>query len=128
MNVITVKQKGDFKFLENFLQKMRDKKLNAVLNKYGQMGVEALSAATPKKTGTTAASWTYEIREEGGNLVLGWSNGNVSKGWFNVALMLQLGHGTRNGGYVTGIDYINPALKPIFDGYAEEMWREVTSN
>ena len=126
-NVITVKKKGDFKILENYLQKMRDRKLDRVLNKYGQMGVDALAAATPKKTGTTAASWSYEIKEEGGNLVLSWTNSNVSKGWFNVALMIQMGHGTRNGGYVAGIDYINPALKPVFETFAQEMWREVTS-
>ena len=91
------------------------------------MGVDALAAATPVDSGKTAASWTYEIRNEGGSIALGWNNGNVSNGWFNVALMLQMGHGTRNGGYVAGRDYINPALRGVFDQFIEEIWREVTS-
>ena len=126
-SVITVRHRGNFNHLEKFLKKMDSRTFYEILNKYGQMGVEALSAATPVDSGKTAASWTYEIRNEGGNLTLGWTNGNVSNGWFNVALMLQLGHGTRNGGWVAGRDYINPALQGVFDRFIEEIWREVTS-
>lgn len=126
-NVFTVKQRGDFKHLEKFFKKMDNRTFYEILNKYGQMGVDALAAATPVDSGKTAASWSYEIRNEGGNLVLGWTNGNVSNGWFNVAIMLQLGHGTRNGGWVVGRDYIGPALQKSFDLFVQEIWREVTS-
>ena len=126
-SVFTVKQRGDFKHLEKFFKKMDNRTFYEILNKYGQMGVDVLAAATPMDSGKTAASWTYEIRNEGGNIALGWNNGNVSNGWFNVALMLQMGHGTRNGGYVAGRDYINPALQGVFDQFIEEIWREVTS-
>lgn len=125
--VITVRHKGSFVHLEKFLKKMDSKTFYEILNKYGQMGVDALSAATPVDSGKTAASWSYEIRDEGENIVLGWINSNVSDGWFNVALMLQLGHGTRNGGYVTGTDYINPALQSLFERFVDEIWREVTT-
>lgn len=97
-----------------------------VLNKYGQRGVEALSHATPVDTGKTAASWSYEIQESDNSIEIIWSNSNVNKG-LNIAILLQYGHGTRNGGYVVGRDYINPALQPLFDELADKAWEEVVS-
>lgn len=97
-----------------------------ILEKYGQRGVEALSEATPFDTGETASSWYYQITETNSGLTIGWYNSNVQNDWANIALLLQYGHGTRNGGWVEGRDYINPALRPIFDKMAKEAWEEVT--
>lgn len=97
-----------------------------ILRKYGRIGVEALSSATPKNTGKTADSWHYEIVENGKHSVsIVWSNSNLNKG-VNIALILQYGHGTRQGGYVQGIDYINPAVRPVFDDISQKAWEEVT--
>ena len=98
-----------------------------ILNKYGKMGVSALAAATPVDTGKTADSWIYEIETSKDSYTITWSNTNVNN-HVNIALILQYGHATRNGGYVSGRDYINPALQPVFDQIAEEAWREVTSS
>lgn len=126
MGRITVNAKGDFKNLEKFLRKSFGFRYRHVLEKYGQQGVEALAAATPKDTGTTAASWAYEIVENGDSLSVIWTNSNINKN-VNIALILQYGHGTGTGGYVHGVDYINPALRPIFDAMADAAWKEVTS-
>lgn len=96
------------------------------LSKYGEMGVQALVEATPKRTGETANSWYYEILETPTGVSIVWNNSHVEKGYANIALLLQYGHGTRNGGYVQGIDYINPALAPIFEKIAKSAWEEVT--
>lgn len=117
---------GDFKQTEKLLKKSMGDDYLKVLSKYGQRGVEALSAATPKKTGKTASSWRYEIRREGSGLSVVWSNSNINKD-VNIAIILQYGHGTGWGGYVQGRDYINPALRPIFDELADMAWKEVTS-
>ena len=93
-----------------------------IFNKYGQKGVQALSSATPVDSGKTASSWNYEIR----GTSIYWTNDNINKG-VNIAVILQYGHGTRNGGYVQGRDYINPAIRPIFDSMVDEIWKEVTS-
>lgn len=85
----------------------------------------ALSAATPVDSGVTATSWSYEIIQNGSSISIVWNNSNVQEG-INIAIILQYGHGTRNGGYVSGRDYINPALKPIFDKMADAAWKEVT--
>lgn len=118
--------RGNFNRTEKFLKKSMGDDYITVLSKYGQRGVEALSAATPKKTGKTASSWRYEIRQEGSSLSVIWSNSNVNKN-VNIAIILQYGHGTGWGGYVQGRDYINPALRPIFDELADMAWKEVTS-
>lgn len=117
---------GDFKQTEKLLKKSMGDDYLKVLSKYGQRGVEALSAATPKKTGKTASSWRYEIRREGSGLSVVWLNSNINKD-VNIAIILQYGHGTGWGGYVQGRDYINPALRPIFDELADMAWKEVTS-
>lgn len=95
------------------------------LEKYGQAGVAALSAATPRDSGETAGAWFYEVIELQGSWSLVWGNNHVEDGR-QIAILLQYGHGTRTGGYVEGRDYINPALRPIFDQAAEEGWRVVT--
>ena len=122
---IVIRHRGSFKNTERLFQRLSRFEIRTVLNKYGAMGVTALSAATPKNTGETASEWTYDIEHSGGRYSLIWKNDNINNG-VNIALILQLGHGTGTGGYVQGIDYINPALKPVFDQLAEEAWQEVT--
>lgn len=104
---------------------MEDFEIMPILHRYAQMGVNALSAATPKQDGSTAASWGYEIVDEGGRVVIYWTNTDQNKGVY-IAVILQFGHGTGTGGYVAPTDYINPAMRPIFDQIAEAAWREVT--
>lgn len=123
--VIEMRQSGDFKKNLTFLTNLRKKSIRPILEKYGQKGVEALSEATPKATGKTAASWSYEIKMEKTGAVLSWKNANIVDG-VPIAVILQYGHGTRNGGYVQGVDYINPAMKPVFDAIRDELWKEVT--
>lgn len=118
--------KGDFAKTEKFLKKSLGRKYRDVLEKYGKQGVAALSSATPIESGLTASSWSYEIIQNASAISVVWHNENVQKG-VNIAIILQYGHATRNGGYVEGIDYINPALKPIFDNLANAAWKEVTN-
>lgn len=120
-----ITQKGDFAKTEKFLKKALGSDYRNVLAKYGQQGVNALSSATPVDSGLTASMWRYEITQEGSSISVVWHNDNVQKG-VNIALILQYGHGTRNGGYVVGRDYINPALRSIFDSMADAAWKEVT--
>ena len=124
--MLTLSSRGDFNNLEHYLKKSLGNDYMSVLHKYGQLGVQALSAATPVKTGKTASSWDYKIEESRGALSVIWTNTNVNKG-VNIAIILQYGHGTRNGGYVVGRDYINPAIQPIIDDLAQAAWKEVTS-
>ena len=121
------RQRGDFSKTEKFLKKSFGRDYLDVLEKYAQQGVEALSASTPVDTGLTAVSWEYEIIQNEGVISIVWKNLNEQKG-VNIAILLQYGHGTRNGGYVVGRDYINPALQPIFDKMADAAWKEVTSS
>lgn len=122
--MITIKQRGDFKKTDNFLAKILKRDYVSILKKYGQEGVNALSKATPYDTGLTATSWYYEIEDTNNGLRIYWKNSNVNKG-VNVAVILQYGHGTGTGGYVEGVDYINPALKPVFQKIADGAWDEV---
>lgn len=124
--MIKVKHKGNFSKLEHFLNVASGRKYLNDAEKTAQAGVVALEAATPKETGKTAASWRYEIESDGKNTRIGWYNENVHDGC-NIALLLQYGHGTGTGGYVPGTDYINPAMKPVFDAISDEVWKEVTS-
>lgn len=123
---IVVTQHGDLKKTEKFLKKLENGDYAKILNKYGEQGVQALASATPKETGKTAASWTYDIVSRNGVYEIVFSNTNTNKG-VNIAIILQYGHGTRTGGYVTGIDYINPAIKPVFEEMANAAWKEVNS-
>lgn len=122
--MINIRQKGDFKNLSSFLEKTKEKLNLGLLDKYGREGVAALQAATPKDTGKTSESWYYKIERKNGSVSLTFHNSNQNKG-VPIAIILQYGHATRNGGYVEGVDYINPALRPIFDKIAEEAWKEV---
>lgn len=122
--MITFRQRGKFKKLDNFFQKALDIVNLSELDKYGKRGVEALKAATPKDTGKTADSWGYEIERNNGRATIKWYNTNIQDGC-NIAVILQYGHVSRNGSWVEGIDYINPAIKPVFDKIAEEAWKEV---
>ena len=125
--VVQMSEKGDFKKTFKFLKAMQEKKFLSNLNKYGKRGVQLLSENTPRGTGLTASSWYYKIEDDGETLTLTWYNSNVKKDYFNVALMLQYGHATKNGGWIEGIDYINPALKPLFDEMEKDIWEEVKS-
>lgn len=124
--MISIRQRGDFKDTEKLLKKSLGRNYIDVLEKYAQQGVAALSAATPVDTGLTAISWNYEIIQNENGFSINWNNSNVEDGWANVAILLQYGHGTGTGGYVVGRDYINPALRPIFDKLADAAWKEVT--
>ena len=125
--MIRITQRGDFKKTYKFLENASMSKVEKVLEKYGLMGVEALSSLTPVDSGKTADSWDYHIEKNDGNYSIVWTNSNVNK-HVNIALILQYGHGTGTGGYVKGIDYINPAMKPVFDKIADEVWEEVTTS
>ena len=124
---ISFSSKGDFSKTIKFLNKMKNVKISNILSKYGEIGVNALSQATPKDSGVTSRSWNYKIEVNNDNASIVWYNTNVVKG-VNIAVILQYGHGTRNGGWVEGRDYINPAMKPIFDKIADQVWKEVTNN
>lgn len=121
----TFRHRGNFNHLERFLNRAKEQAYLNILGKYGQEGVNALAAATPVDSGKTASSWTFEITRTRGSTTITWMNTNINQN-VNIAVILQYGHGTGNGGYVRGINYINPAMKPIFDKIAEEAWREVT--
>lgn len=122
--VIIFRQKGDWKKTRKFLKRCSDLDLDDVLNLYGQEGVDALAKATPKDTGKTAASWSYEVTKGRESIVITWKNSNIVDG-VPIAVILQYGHGTRNGGYVEGMDYINPAMRPVFERIAARAWGEV---
>jgi len=117
--------RGDFKKTEEFLKRNRKIEIRQILNYYGQKGVEALRDATPKDTGKTADSWNYEITEDDKGYHIYWNNTSKNKG-VQIAILIQYGHGTGTGGYVQGRDFINPAIRPIFDEIADTAWREVT--
>lgn len=119
--VISFVQKGDFKNTEKFLKRIRKLQNLGLFDKYGKEGVEALKLATPVATGKTAESWSYKIQNDKGRVTISWSNRNVVDG-VNIAIILQYGHGLRQGGYVAGRDYINPAMRPLFDKMADEVW------
>ena len=123
--MISFEQKGNFSSTEKFLKNASSKNYRSILEQYAQAGVSALSASTPTNTGRTASSWSYVIEQSGNASSIVWTNSNIQNG-VNIALILQYGHGTKNGGYVQGRDYINPALRPIFDRLADAAWKEVS--
>ena len=124
MSGISFRSKGDFYKTEKYLKKSLGHDYRYVLDKFGHKGVQALSAATPIDTGYTASAWGYEILQDENGISIVWNNRNVRDG-VNIAVILQYGHGTRNGGYVVGRDYINPALRTVFDDLANAAWKEV---
>lgn len=124
--MITFRQQGDFSNLSKMLEKMREGVDLGILDKYGRAGVAALRAATPVDTGLTADSWGYEITRKKGSVSIVFTNANVQKG-IPIAIILQYGHATGNGGWVEGRDYINPAIRSVFDKLADSAWEEVSS-
>lgn len=121
--MITIKQKGDFKNTEKFLKNKKRININ-ILDKYGKIGVEALKKNTPVDTGVTSNSWYYKIENQNGKVTLNFYNSNV-KNNVNIAIIIQYGHGTKNGGWVEGIDYINPAVQPVFDKILDDVWGDL---
>lgn len=124
--MITFRHKGDFSKTRSFFERILNTVKLGELDRFGRMGVDALAAATPKDTGQTAASWEYEIRRSHGSVSIDWYNTNYNNG-VNIAVILQYGHGTKNGGFVRGRDYINPAIQPVFDEIAESAWKEIVN-
>lgn len=123
--MITFRQKGDFSNLTRFFERAKNAVHLGELDKYGREGVAALASATPVDTGETASSWYYEIENRDGVAKIKFCNSHINDG-VPIAIILQYGHGTGTGGWVEGRDYINPAIRPIFDRIANDVWREVT--
>ena len=123
--MISFRQKGDFSKLTRYMERLKNAVRLGDLDKYGRVGVAALSSATPVDTGLTASSWYYKIERDNSTISITFLNSNVQNG-VPIAVILQYGHGTGTGGWVQGRDYINPALRPIFDKIADDAWKEVT--
>ena len=124
--MIKFKQKGNFSKLNNYFEKLKETMDLGILNKYGEKGVNALKSVTPVRTGLTRDSWTYEIEHTKDSVALRFLNTNIQNGQ-NIAIILDVGHGTRGGGWVEGRNYIEPAIQPIFDELAKESWNELKS-
>lgn len=122
--MISFQQKGDFSKMIGFLEKSREIVKLGILDKYGRECVAALASATPVDSGETANSWSYEVTNKDGMAAITFHNSNIQNGT-QIAIILQYGHATKNGGYVQGRDYINPAIRPIFDKIVEEAWKGV---
>ena len=123
--MITFKSKGDFSKTTRWLERVKSAIRVSDFDKYGRAGVEALASATPKDTGKTAESWYYEITNQNGRITISYLNSNIID-YVPIAVILQYGHATGTGGWVEGIDYINPAIRPIFDAIVDGAWKEVT--
>lgn len=128
--MIQLVSRGKWSKTQNWLKRVtKPNSTRKMLEKYGKLGVEALRNNTPVSTGITAESWYYEVEQDkNGVYKLIWANQNLAEEWFNVALFLQLGHATKDGYWIEGVDYINPALAPIFNKIAEEAWDEISYN
>ena len=124
--MISFSSKGDFSKANSWFEKLKEVFKVGDLNKYGRIGVEALRAATPKESGETANSWSYERVRTDEQASIIWTNSHINKG-VNIAVILQYGHGTGTGGYVKGIDYINPAMRPVFQEIVDNALKEVTT-
>ena len=123
--MISFRHKGDFSKVTRYFERVKSINHASILDKYGREGVAALASMTPVESGLTASSWYYEVSYSAGSATLTFLNSHVNEG-VPIAIILQYGHGTGTGGYVQGRDYINPAIRPIFDRIANEAWREVT--
>ena len=126
-NVVTIKTKGSFKNFLSFSDKMLKRDYVKVLDRYAKSGLEALKANTPVDTGKTRDSWYYEIIQDKQGVKIVWKNSNVTSYGTPIVLFIQYGHYTKSGTFIQGIDFINPALKPIFSKIADNIWMEVTS-
>ena len=124
--MIKLTSRGDFKHTEQFFDTVSKKAILENLEHYGQVGVDALSAATPVDTGKTAASWSYRVEYGNGTVSIVWSNSNENQG-IPIVVLIRYGHGVRGGGYASGLDLISPALAPVFPEIADSVWKAVTS-
>lgn len=122
--MIHLKTHGSYKRTISFLDRLLEYFKKGGLNKFGERGVKALQEATPKDTGLTSKSWTYQIVHQKGRASIVWSNNNVQD-HVNIAIILQYGHATRRGTWVEGRDYINPAMRSVFDSISREAWEEM---
>lgn len=125
-DIISFRQKGDFSKLTRYLERVKGVFNSSILDKYGREGVAALASATPVESGETASSWYYKVERRKDSAAIVFYNSNIQNG-VPIAIILQYGHGTRNGGWVEGNDYINPAIQPIFDRILADVWKEVTN-
>lgn len=125
MPMVTFRHRGGFDRAQSFLTRARKLKLDNIIRQYAEEGVSALRQATPKDTGLSAEGWRYEIVHKRGGFSLYWTNDHVTETGTPVVILLQYGHGTGTGGYVQGQDFINPAIKPIFDKISQNLWKEV---
>lgn len=123
--MVSFRQKGDFAKTTRYLERAKKGIRLSSLDRFGRQGVAALASATPVDSGETANSWDYKIENQNGVVKIVFLNHNIVNG-VPIAIILQYGHGTRNGGYVQGRDYINPAIQPVFDQLADYAWKEVT--
>ena len=123
--MITFRHKGDFSKTKRYLEKVKGTVHLSSFDKYGREGVAALASATPVDSGVTATSWYYTIENKKGSVSINFHNSNIQNG-VPIAIIIQYGHGTGTGGWVEGLDYINPSIQPIFDKIADSVWREVT--
>lgn len=123
--MITFRQEGNFSKLDTYFQRLLGVAKWSILDKYGRAGVEALSSATPIESGKTAESWKYRIERSEDSVAIIFYNDNTTPEGTPIAILLQYGHATRNGGFVEGVDYINPAIVPIFEEIANTAWSEV---
>ena len=123
---ITFTQRGDFSKTHKYLMKLRNLRYRPILERYANVGTNALRSVTPKDTGETASSWSHKIVITRTGFSIQWFNDHTNNN-IPIVILLQYGHGTRGGSFVQGIDFINPAMKPIFDRISEEIWKEVTS-
>ncbi len=123
--MIGIRSSGSFRKTLSFLHRLGNSDIYKDLDRYGLIGVNALARVTPVRSGATAAAWGYSIERSRSGFTIIWSNSNVNKG-SQIALLIQYGHGTGTGGYVAGYDYINPAIRPIFDQIEIDVWRRVT--
>lgn len=122
--MIVIKSKGSFKKTQDYLNGLSKIDFLNILKHYGEVGVRTLAAYTPTDTGLTAGSWSYTIEEANGRYSIVWSNSNIND-YVQIAVILQYGHATRNGGWVEGTDYINPSIRPIFEQMTTDVWRRV---
>jgi hypothetical protein len=124
--MISLSADGSFDSTERWLRSLQKLDISKIVQQAAQRGVDALARATPKESGRAASSWSYEVVKANGSITIGWKNSDIENG-YPVALMIQYGHGTGTGGWIQGRDFINPAMRPIFDEIAETVWKAVTS-
>lgn len=126
VNDISFEVKSDLPKMESYMKKAKSLDVNSLLFRCGEQGASALRSSTPVETGKTAGSWSYSVTKQKNGAKIEWHNSNINHG-ANIAIILQYGHGTRTGGYVQGRDYINPAMRPVFDGMIEDIKKVVKS-